>query len=133
MAFSAQWDSAARVLRVTGAGSGTLVEARDILETLRALTVPAERAAILLDVRAYDYLPSGGEARVIAEWFSTFSMAFQCRIAYLTTPGAQFGIGRMVQIISELRGAAAGAFTDEPAALRWLHLPEARSHEATGA
>lgn len=132
MPFSIARQSRPPVLRVVGRGEGCLAEARDILEDLRQWTTPEERAAILLDVRAYEYLPTASEARVIGEWYSAFGLAFGCRIAYLTLPGAPFGIGRMVEIISDLRGAAAAVFTDEQQALTWLHAsPGGREEPAS--
>jgi hypothetical protein len=41
-------------------------------------------------------------------------------MAYLAPAGAQYGVARMVQMLSEAQGAAAAVFTSQEAAITWL-------------
>ena len=85
---------------------------------------PVEHARILFDVRDLAFMPTAGEGRVTAEWHAALSVAYGWRIAYLTRQDAQFGLVRMVEIVSGLRGAAAAVFTNEVLALAWLNSPD---------
>ena len=120
------------VLVVRGQGEGHVGEAEEIIERLQALTTPAERAGILFDLRALQYIPSPAEGRYIGERYGQVGSAYGFRMAYLAPPGAQYGVARTVEILSGFRGVEARVFTDEAEALVWVGQTPASAAEAAG-
>lgn len=111
------------VLVVRGEGAGSLAESAEVLRALeRQALVPAIRA-VLFDLRALDYIPTPDDAREIALRYGDFGEANKCRMAYLAPPGAQYGVARMVEMLTQQRGVAAGTFTTPDLALSWLQAP----------
>ena len=96
------------VLVVRGQGEGHVGEAEEIIERLQALTTPAERAGILFDLRALQYIPSPAEGRYIGERYGQV--------------GSAYGF----------RGVEARVFTDEAEALVWVGQTPASAAEAAG-
>lgn len=120
MAFTLSPIIGTDLILVTGSGDGSVSESGEVLAALEAQTlVPAPRG-VLFDLRALDYVPSSEEARHIAATYGAFAARHALRMAYLAPPGAQYGVARMVQTLSESYGVAAGVFTTQDAALAWL-------------
>jgi hypothetical protein len=71
-------------------------------------------------LRDLAYVPTNAEARYIGERHGEIGAAYGWRVAYLASEGAQFGVARMVEILSGFRGAAARVFSTEAEALAWL-------------
>jgi hypothetical protein len=120
MAFSlARWQETG-IIVARGEGSGSLSERLELLEALADQTLVPVLAAVILDLRQLDNLPSADDARQIAEAFGAFSGRHGCRLAYVASAGAQYGVARMIEILSQQQGVAAGAFLTPELALRWL-------------
>jgi hypothetical protein len=101
-------------------GMGTL---RDTLEGLRALAQGAPEdgyAALLLDLRGQAFLPSVPEAYALAGELATAVREGSPRVAILTDPGVQYGCGRMIGTLAEMRGVPVHVFLEEAEARRWL-------------
>ena len=109
-----------RIFVVREEGEGNVGESDAILEELRRRTTPADRAGVLFDLRALRYLPNAAEARYLGERYGQVGAAYAMRMAYLASPGAQYGVARTVEILAGLRGVEARVFTDETEALGWL-------------
>jgi hypothetical protein len=120
MAFSLSHLANPKIAVVVGSGTGSLEESQAILTALETQTLEAPPEAVLLDVRRLSYVPTAEEARQIATAYGLFGARHRCRMAYVAPPGAQYGIARMVQMISESHGAMAEVFSTQEAALTWL-------------
>ena len=120
MAFTIRRLSGQQIYLVRGEGEGHVGESETILDELRRLVTPADRAGVLFDLRALRYIPTAAEARYIGERYGDVGVTYDLRMAYLAPPGAAFGVARSIEILSGLRGAAARVFTDEADALAWL-------------
>jgi hypothetical protein len=120
MAFTIRRLSGQPVYVVRGEGDGHVGESEIILDELRRLILPSDRAGVLFDIRALRYIPTAAEARYIGERYGDVGVSYSLRMAYLAPPGAPFGVARSIEILSGLRGAAARVFTDEDEALAWL-------------
>jgi hypothetical protein len=130
MAFTISRLSGPHVYLVRGEGDGHVGESETILEELRRLITPSDRAGVLFDIRALRYIPTAAEARYIGERYGDVGAAYNLRMAYLAPPGAAFGVARSIEILSGLRGAAARVFTDEDEALAWLREGQRQSGRA---
>jgi hypothetical protein len=109
-----------RILVIRGSGSGSLEESAVILEALAAQTLVADPTGVLFDVRLLEYVPTAEEARQIATAYGAFGILHRLRMAYVASAGAQYGVARMVQSLSENHGVAASVFTTPEAAISWL-------------
>jgi hypothetical protein len=120
MAFSlVRWQKTGIVVaRVEG--SGSLSERLELLEALAHQTLVPVLTAVIIDLRQLENLPSADDARQIAEAFGAFSARHGCRLAYVASAGAQYGVARMIEILSQQPGVAAGAFLTPEHALHWL-------------
>jgi hypothetical protein len=120
MAFTIRRLSGQQIYVVRGEGDGHVGESQTILDELRRLITPADRAAVLFDLRALRYIPTAAEARYIGERYGDVGVSYGLQMAYLAPPGAAFGVARSIEIMSGLRGAVARVFSDEEEALAWL-------------
>ena len=120
MAFAVlQWP-ATQILVVRAEGSGSINESSEVLAALERQRLVPQFVAVLFDLRLLDYLPTPDEARDIAARYGVFGARHRCRMAYVATPGAQYGITRMVEMLSQQHGVAAATFTSFDLALQWL-------------
>ena len=120
MAYSlSRWPDS-RILVVRGFGAGSPEEGAAILETLERQTLVPDPTGVLFDIRELEYVPSADEARQIAASYGAFGQRHRLRMAYLSPPGAQYGVARMVQILSETRGVSTAVFTTLEPAVAWL-------------
>lgn len=120
MAFTITRLPDSRVMVIRSTGTGSLADSEAVLAELRTLTRPGESTPVLFDVRGLDWVPSAAEAREIGDRYGRVGSEYGYRMAYLAPPGVQFGIARMIEIVSGFRGVAAAAFQDEAEALAWL-------------
>lgn len=126
MAFTVQRWPDSEVLVVTGHGAGSLEESDRVLEELaRQQLVPVIRG-VLFDLRQLGWIPNPEEARLIAARYGTFGSRHGCRMAYLAPPGAQYGVARMIEMLSQQYGVRAATFATLEAAHAWL-LHEVRA------
>jgi hypothetical protein len=105
---------------VTGSGSGSLEEGEAVVAALIAQFRSRPFRAVLFDVRLLEYVPLPEEARRIAATHGAFGAEHGVRLAYLASPGAQYGVARMVQVLAEAHGVQASVFTSYEPAVRWL-------------
>ena len=95
----------------------------DLLAALRDLASdPAltPGAPVLVDTRAALFLPTQHQVLEIAALLAEERWLRGHRVAVVVGPGAQFGMARMISMMSELRGGVAGAFLDQEHAMTWL-------------
>jgi len=120
MPFERSYEAERRLLVMRAVGMGNL---RDTLEGLRVLSGGAAleaRASLLLDLRGLAFLPSSLEAYAVAAELAAVMREGGRRVAILTCPGAQYGCGRMVGTLAEMRGIAVFVTVEEAEALNWL-------------
>lgn len=120
MAFSLAPLSGTACVIVTGSGSGSLEESEEIIAALSAHALVQPLRAVLFDVRLLEFIPNPDEARRIAATHGAFGAELGVRMAYLTPPGAQYGVARMIQILAESYGVQASVFTSFEPAVHWL-------------
>jgi len=120
MAFTIDVWQGSSILVVTGTGTGSIEESERILAALAQQQFVPTLSAVLFDVRRLEWVPTAEEGRSIAQRYAGFGSRFGCRMAYLAPPGAQYGITRMVELVSEHRGVSAAAFTSLESAIAWL-------------
>ena len=126
MPFERIYEPERQLLVMRAVGAGNL---RDALEGLRALaggTALEARASLLLDLRGLAFLPSAPEAYAMAAELAAVMREGGRRVAILTGPGVQYGCGRMIGTVAEMRGIAVQVFAEEAEALRWLGHPQER-------
>ena len=75
---------------------------------------------VILDLSDTDYVPTGTEARALATAISELARPNHCQIAIVARPGAQYGVARMIEAITEVRDATASAFASFNEALGWV-------------
>jgi hypothetical protein len=120
MAYSLTRWPESRILVIRGSGTGSLEEGLAILDALASQALVADPIGVLFDLRLLEYVPSAEEARQIAASYGAFGVQHRLRMAYLASAGAQYGVARMVQSLSENHGVAASVFTTVEPAIRWL-------------
>ena len=124
MPFERTYEAERQLLVMRAVGAGTL---RDTLEGLRVLVGGAAieaRASLLLDLRGQAFLPSAPEAYAVASELAAVMREGGRRVAILTGPGVQYGCGRMIGTVAEMRGIAVHVFLEEAEALQWLGQPQ---------
>jgi hypothetical protein len=132
MAYTITRPPGSAIFVVRGHGEGHVAEAEEIITRLQAMTSPAERAGVLFDLRALQYVPTPAEGRYIGERYGQVGAVYGFRMAYLAPPGAQYGVARTVEILSGFRGVEARVFTDEAEAVLWVARPSHGAEEAAG-
>lgn len=120
MAYSLTRWPESRILVIRGSGAGSLEEGVAILDALAAQSLVADPVGVLFDLRMLEYVPTAEEARQIAAAYGAFGVRHRWRMAYLASAGAQYGVARMVQSLSENHGVTASVFSTLEAAIRWL-------------
>ncbi|HMV31230.1 MAG TPA: hypothetical protein PKA50_03840 [Gemmatimonadales bacterium] len=126
MPFTVQRWPGSAVLVVTGHGAGSLDESERVLEELARQQLVPVLHGVLFDLRQLEWIPNPEEARLIAARYGTFGARHGCRMAYLAPPGAQYGVARMIEMLSQQYGVRAATFATLEAAHAWL-LSEVRA------
>jgi hypothetical protein len=75
---------------------------------------------ILVDIREAGYSPDPEEARLLAQLLGAPELAGRRRVAFVTQPGVQFGLARMVSLMSGAEGQGVSVFLDFSAAEAWI-------------
>jgi hypothetical protein len=119
MPFRYNIESNGYIVRVVGTDQGSLEAAKDTFA--RFINDPhlQRPLGLLIDVRALNNIPSREESEGLSK-FAKVGDNVQHFTALLVNEGLQYGIARMIQLFSELRGAQINVFIDEHAALYWL-------------
>ena len=119
----ATYDSTLGYVRITvGAHWPTALDLREILGVLSR--VP-HGTSVLVDIRALNIstAPSGERLRQAISELARQG-AVPARTALLVHHGAQFGLGRMLQVFGESIDAQVDVFTDELSAVEWVSRGE---------
>jgi hypothetical protein len=120
MPFSYRLRFEGRVVHVTGVGEGSVATGASTSAAFRSDPGLRPPFGLLVDVRALSNLPSVAEARSLVELSRSQEEPMERCAVLLVRPGVQYGMARMIQILSEMRGAVIRILTDETEALRWL-------------
>jgi hypothetical protein len=129
MAFTYHIEANGNIAHVIGTGQGSLDEARNTFADLIANPQLHRPFGLLVDVRTVCNMPSRGEAESI----SNFALVLEREKHYtalLVKRGIQYGIARMIQLCSELRGAHIDVFIDDHSAHYWLWEQIARDNKS---
>ena len=91
-------------------------------EGLATLPFPeaAAEPCLLIDLRPRMDLPTGAVAREIGRAMHRTAARF-CAIALVARPGAQYGLARSAELLSDLRQKEIQTFLDLRSAWNWLH------------
>jgi len=130
MPFDRTFEPERQLLVMRAMDVGTL---RDALEGLQAVAGGAAletRASLLLDLRGLAFHPSAPEAYALAAELAAVMREGGRRVAILTGPGVQYGCGRMIGTVAEMRGIAVHVAMEEAEALHWLGLPQEHESDA---
>jgi hypothetical protein len=119
MAFTYHIEANGQIVHVIGTEQGSLDSARDTFSYLIADPNLHRPFGLLIDVRTLRNVPSREEADSLSK-FSTVGDNEKHFAALLVERGIQYGIARMIQLFSELRGAQIDVFTDDQSAQYWL-------------
>lgn len=91
----------------------TLAERPDLPDRSRGF-------GLLIDLRRRETLPSGEQARSIGRRLAKVAASRFAAVALVARPGAQFGLARAVDLLTQLEGMPAATFTDMALARAWL-------------
>jgi hypothetical protein len=108
-------------------GSGAIT-ARDHVELLASLRTACElqpSSRVVLDLSSVDYIPAADDVRDLARSFVEFARPNQCLMAVVARSGAQFGVARMLEILTSFDGVSAAAFTALADAVAWIEAGSA--------
>jgi hypothetical protein len=99
-----------------------LIDAWLAAERDAAFPQPLSRVRICVDTRQSPMLAqrSVAELRATSEWFIARAEQTSERCAWVTRPGVQYGLARMMAAWIDFKGFRAHVTTDLDAALRWL-------------
>jgi len=109
-----------RMVRLTGWGSIGVEETEQAFRDFLADPQLQEHFGLLVDARKAWPSPSAAGVHSLAELHSRLLGFRARRTALLVHDEAQYGLGRMFQILADLRGAEVAVFKDESDALEWL-------------
>jgi len=109
-----------RMVQLTGWGSIGVEETEQAFRDFLADPRLQEHFGLLVDARNASPSPSAAGVHSLAEIHSRL-LGFRARRTALVVGNTeQFGVGRMFQILADLRGAEVAVFKDEGDALEWL-------------
>lgn len=120
MPFTIQIEADRGIAIAKGSGPFDLEDARAGLEAVVTHPRFAEGVRLLWDVRERTTAPDPQGAKAWLDTLTTYREHLDHRIAVLTRAGAQYGIGRMVEIHAELRNFELRVFVDPASAEDWL-------------
>jgi hypothetical protein len=112
-----------RYLRVTTGGLFSLADQQRMFDDLRALPAAEARLRILFDNRRLDLTGSnvdviGNSVQIVQAYIAEKSIE---RLAGLVDAGANFGIGRQFETLTDLAGGHGfRLFKDEALSIAWL-------------
>jgi hypothetical protein len=120
MAFTYYIEANGNIAHVIGTKRGSLDSARDTFADLIAEPHLHRPFGLLIDVRAVCNIPSREEAYSLSKFALVGHADSKHYTALVVQGGLQYGIARLIQLFSELRGAQIDVFIDEPSAQCWL-------------
>ena len=119
MPFTYDVRHAGRLVVVTGSPDGTSDEASAIMVQAGQDPDVVHPAAYVVDVRSTREVPTSGEARGIALYHARREAPWTSITAMVVREGEQYGIARMIDILTSLDGAQARVFQDPEEAQAW--------------
>jgi hypothetical protein len=119
MSFRYHIESNSHIVRIVGTDQGSLESAKETFAHVINDPQLLRPLGLLIDVRALNNIPSSEESEGLSK-FAKIGDNVQHFTALLVNRGIQYGIARMIQLFSELRGAQINVFVDEQAAQYWL-------------
>ncbi len=75
---------------------------------------------LIIDLRRRETLPSADQARETGSGLAGVAVHRFDAIALVARPGAQFGLARMVALLTELEELSTAAFQEPKPALEWI-------------
>jgi hypothetical protein len=120
MPFTYQIEDNGYIVRVKGTDQGSLYSARDTFANIIADPHLHRPFGLLIDVRALRNVPSQEEVYSLSKFARVGHSDAKHYVALLVERGMQYGIARMIQMFSELRGAKIDVFIDDQSAQYWL-------------
>jgi len=109
-----------RIVRLKGQGLIGLEEAEQVFQDFLANPQVQEHFGLLVDARQAWPSPSAAGLHSLSSLHGRLLGFRARRTALLVHDEAQYGLGRMFQILADLRGAEVAVFKDEGDALEWL-------------
>jgi hypothetical protein len=119
MAFTYHIEENEQMVHIVGTDQGSLGSASDTFANIIADPHLHRPFGMLIDVRTLHNVPSREEADSISK-FASIVENEKHFTALLVKKGIQYGIARMIQLYSELRGAQIEVFIDDQSAQYWL-------------
>jgi hypothetical protein len=119
MPFTYYIEANGKIVHVIGKNQGNLDSARETFATLITDPHLHRPFGLLIDVRSLHNVPSREEADCLSK-FAAVGNSEKHFTALLVEEGLQYGIARMIQLFSELRGAHIEVFIDDQLAQYWL-------------
>jgi hypothetical protein len=118
--FTYHIEANGHIVHVIGTDQGSLESARDTFADLVADPHLHHPFGMLIDVRALCNIPSREEAYSLSKFAKVRQNIPNHYTALLVERGIQYGIARMIQVFSQLRGAQIDVFIDDQSAQFWL-------------
>ena len=120
MPFTYHIEANGQIVHIIGTEQGSLESARDTFADLIADPHLHHPFGLLIDVRALRNIPSREEAYSLSKFAQVGHNDAKHYTALLVEHGIQYGIARMIQVFSQLRGAQINVFIDDQSAQFWL-------------
>jgi hypothetical protein len=120
MAFTYHIEANGYIAHVIGTKRGSLDSARNTFADLIADPQLHRPFGLLIDVRSLRNVPSQEEAYKLSKFALVGHIDSKHLTALVVERGVQYGMARMIQMFSELRGAQIDVFIDDQAARYWL-------------
>jgi hypothetical protein len=120
MPYEYQVGEAEGVIHVTAWGQADLVEIVALLRQLEADPRAHPGMPALVDARHQQFQLPPLQLRQLADLHAQSRGAAGRPVAVVCAPGLNYGLGRMLSVFSEMRGAVLQAFTDHAEALAWI-------------
>jgi hypothetical protein len=113
-------DPGAGHLKITLAGEWPSVrEQQDVTRRLLEAGQISRTTPTVIDIRGVSQLPNFAAIEATLAAAEREIDALPLHVAYVVSPGANFGIGRMLQSMAPA-GLVVEIFTDEPSAVEWV-------------
>jgi hypothetical protein len=108
------------LIHVTAWGDADLVEIVALLREMEADVRVRPGMPALVDARNQQFHLPPLQLRQLADLHAQSRGGAGRPVAVVCAPGLDYGLGRVLGVFSEMRGAALQAFTDHAAAVAWV-------------
>lgn len=119
MPFHARIMERDRIILIRGLGPA---RTEDWLELADRPDLPDHEQGfgLLVDLRRRQTLPTASQARETGRRLAGIAASHFAAVALIARPGAQFGLARSVDLLTQLEGLPAGTFHELRSACDWL-------------